>query len=346
MTASHSTSHFPVPGRAVGFYAQRRQRGTSLIELMVGLALGLAITAALLLLFANASANGQNLARAGVQIENGRYVSELLHEDLRLAGFYGESPARGAIYATPNPCSTVPTGWTGVPYTLPTPVQGVGPGDVLDCLAYRKSGTQAIVVRRLGVERVNPATLSSTNAQYHVQYSFCQDDVSTPRLIFSADPSVFTLRNRACAAPNTVRPYVSRIYYVARCNRCPSGDTTPTLKRVDLVGGQLVTTALAEGIDDLRLEYGFDLDMNGSADTYLAGLGGSGGTTAWENVMAIKLHFITRSLDKATGSGLATAQQFELGGIGTVNVAYDGYTRRAYSSVVRLVNPSGARELQ
>ena len=325
----------------------RRQRGVSLIELMVGLALGLAITAALLLLFANASANGQNLARSGVQIENGRYVSELLREDLRLAGFYGETPVKGAIYTTPGPCSTVPTGWTGVPYTLPTGVQGYGPGDVLDCLAYRKAGTHAIVVRRLGVERVDPTTLATTNTQYHVQYSFCSEDVTNPRLIFSADPAHFTLRNRACTARNTVRPYVSRIYYVASCNRCPAGDTTPTLKRVDLVGDQLVTTALADGIDDLRLEYGFDLDANGSADTYLTGLGSSGGASAWENVMAIKVHFITRSLDKAAGSGaLATAQQFELGGIGTVNVAYDGYTRRAYSSVVRLVNPSGAREMQ
>jgi type IV pilus assembly protein PilW len=345
MTAYHRPMT-DTPVRAPRASCARRQRGLSLIELMVGLALGLAVTAALLLLFANASANGQNLARSGVQIENGRYVSELLREDLRLAGFYGETPVRGALYSTPDPCSTVPTGWAGVPYTLPVGVQGYGPGEALGCLNYRKDGTQAIAVRRLGVERVDPAALAPTNTQYLVQYSFCSEDISNPRLVFSADPSQMTLRNRACTASNTVRPYVSRIYYVASCNRCPSGDTTPTLKRVDLVGDELVTTALAEGIDDLRLEYGFDLDNNGSADTYLTGLGGSGGSTAWENVMSIKLHFITRSLDKATGSALATAQQFELGGIGTVSVAYDGYTRRAYSSVVRLVNPSGAREMQ
>ena len=44
------------------------QRGLTLIELMVGLALGLVVTAALLLLFANASSNGQNLARSSLQI--------------------------------------------------------------------------------------------------------------------------------------------------------------------------------------------------------------------------------------------------------------------------------------
>jgi len=324
---------------------RRLQRGLTLVELMVGLTLGLIVAAALLLLFANASTNGQNLARSGEQIENGRYVSELLREDLRLAGFYGETSVDGAAYATPDPCSTAPTGWLGLPFTLPAAVQGYLPTQALGCLSNRKAGTYAIAVRRLHVATVDPATLGAGNTQYHVQYSYCIDDVATPRLVFATDPALFTLRNRACAATNTVRAYVSRIYYVADCNRC-DGDATPTLKRVDLVGNQLVTTALAEGIDDLRLEYGFDIDGNGSADTYLTALGAAGPSSSWANVMTVKAHFITRSLDKAVGSQLATAQQFQLGGTATVNVAADGYTRRAYSSAIRLINPSSAREAQ
>ena len=78
-----------------------------------------------------------------MQIENGRYVSELLREDLRLAGFFGETSVAGATYSQPDPCSTTPTGWNGTPtsFGLPTPVQGYGPTDVLACLANRKAGT-------------------------------------------------------------------------------------------------------------------------------------------------------------------------------------------------------------
>jgi type IV pilus assembly protein PilW len=323
---------------------RRSQRGLTLVELMVGLTLGLVITSALLLLLANASANGQSLQRAGMQIENGRYVSELLREDLRLAGFYGETSIAGALYETPDPCSTTPTGWNGAPFTLPTPIQGYGPADVLSCIAAdRKPGTYAIAVRRLSIDTIDPASLGVGNRQYYVQYSYCLDDVTTPRLVFDKDPVQLALRNRACSARNTARAYVTRIYYVASCNRCGI-DTTPTLKRVELVGDALVTTALADGVDDLRLEYGFDTDGNGSADTYLSALG-TGAAASWFNVMAVKVHLITRSLDKATGN-LATAQEFNLGGIGTVTVAADGYTRRAYSASVRLINPSGAREVQ
>jgi type IV pilus assembly protein PilW len=326
---------------------RRRQAGVTLVELMVGLTLGLIISAALLLLFADASARGQDLSRAGSQIENGRYITELFREDLRLAGFFGEISVAGATYSQPNPCDVVPTGWNGAPFTLPSPVQGYGPADALPCLANRKAGTDAIAIRRVDVVSTDPATLATGNSQYYVQYSYCTGDVTSPRLVFGTVPSIFTLRNRACAAVNVVRAYVSRIYYVADCNVCvPSSDATPTLKRVDLVGGTLTTTALADGVDTLRFEYGFDVDGDGSPDAYLTQIGLAGPTAHWENVVALKVHVVTRSLDKATGANLATDQQFQLGGTPVLNVAADGYTRRAYSSAIRLVNPSSVREVQ
>ena len=327
----------------------RRQRGVTLVELMVGLTLGLVVTASLLMLFANASAHGQDVARAGMQIENGRYVSELLREDVRLAGFYGETSVAGALYTQPDPCGPAPASWGGTPLTLPTPVQGYTPADALACLDHRKAGTDAIAVRRVGITAIDPATIVAGNAQYYVQYSFCALDVATPRLVFSNDQTAFTLRNRACTGPNTVRPYVSRIYYVSECNECAgAGDGVPTLKRVDLVGTALTLppTALAEGIDTLRVEYGFDIDGDGSPDTYLPTIGALGPTAAWSNVVSLKVHFVTRSLDKAVGSNLATAQEFDLGGTAVIATVADGYTRRAYSSAIRLINPSSAREAQ
>ena len=326
---------------------RRRQLGVTLVELMVGLTLGLVVTASMLMLFANASAHGQDVARAGMQIENGRYVSELLREDLRLAGFYGETSVAGALYTQPDPCSVAPAGWGGTPLTLPTAVQGYRPVDVLPCLANRKPGTDAVAVRRLGITSINPAALLVGNTQYYVQYSFCVQDVTTPRLIFSNDKDALTLRNRACTGVNVARPYVSRIYYIAECTvGAGAGDGVPTLKRVDLVGTQLTTTALAEGIDTLRVEYGFDVDGDGSPDSYLPTVGALGPTATWSNVVTMKVHFVTRSLEKATASSLAAAQEFNLGGTEAIATVADGYTRRAYSSAIRLINPSAAREAQ
>ena len=335
--------------RSVSTSRAHAQHGLTLVELMVGLALGLVVTAALLVLFANASAHGQDVARTAMMVENGRYVGELLREDLRVAGFYGETTVRGAAYDDPDPCNTAAAGsFVGVPFTLPAPVHGYGAGDVLGCLPNRRAGTDALALRRLGIATIDPTTIAGGNTQRYVQYSFCIDDVASPHLVFDTSRSAFTLRNRACAAPNVARAYVARAYFVADCNNCGAGgDSMPTLKRVDLVGNQLVVTPLAEGIDSLRFEYGFDVDNDGSPDVWLTAPGVAGPTSQWENVMALKVHYIVRSLEKTPGSAATAASQvFVLGGTAPITTPADGYVRKAYSQVVRLENPSGAREVQ
>ena len=329
----------------------RRSLGVTLIELMVGITLGMIVAVALLLLFANASSNGKELQRSSEQIENGRYAVELLRDDLQMAGYFGETSVTGAAYSTPDPCLTVPTGFIAAPLTYPTPVRGYGTSEALDCLTsrYRLAGTQALVVRRLETTTATKDSLASANKQYFVQYSFCEEDTSgippAPPLVFDKAKDQFTLRNKACKDPNPLRAYVSRIYFVASCSRCGAGgDSYPTLKRLELVGDELVETALVEGVESLRLEYGFDTDNNGSVDEYRSALAATGEASKWENVVALKLHFLVRSLDKASGS-LATEQTFNFGGLGTVGTAADGYLRRAYSTTIRLINPSGAREM-
>lgn len=327
--------------------AHRHVRGMTLIELMVGLTLGMIISVAALKLFADASANGKNIQRASVQIEGGRYAAELLREDLQLAGFFGEAPTDGAAYNMPSPCELAPSGFVANPLALPAPVQGFDAAENVPCLANRQPGTDALVARRLDVFTVDPATLGAANSQYHVQVSYCETDPAMSPLVVDNKSSAFTLQNRACNAPNRVRAYIARTYFVARCNRCGAGgDSIPTLKRVDLVGTQLVETALVEGVEALRLEYGFDTNNDGSADVYRTDLDAGGPAALWQNVVALKLHFIVRSSDTVLGKNLAAAQTFELGGAGTVVTANDGFSRRAYTSTIRLVNPSSTRETQ
>ena len=334
------------------FAGRMPQRGVTLIELMVGLTLGLIVAVALLLLFANASSAGQNLTRSSTHIENGRYVSELLRDDIRLAGYFGETPdaPTPVVYTDPSPCLTIPTGFDNAPFGLPAAVQGFKPTDNVACLDHRKVGTSALAVRRLAIDTTAAANVSAGQQQYFIQYSFCSTDPASTALIFNKASAAFTLKNRACNAANPVRAYVSRVYFIADCNVCSGAatDSVPTLKRLDLVGNQLVLTALAEGVEALRFEYGFDTAGNGSPGTYLndtAAPGTAGATAFWSNVMTVKAHFIVRSLEKVSGSpSTAAAGAFVLGNVATADDPGDGYVRSVYSSTIRLVNPSGARE--
>src|SRR5207244_5665831 len=125
------------------------------------------------LVLAPASVRGQGMQRTSTQIEHGRYVAEMFREDIRMAGFYGETSVAGAIYTQPDPCAVVPTGWNGLPLTFPAAVQGYRSGDVLACLQNRRPGTDAIVIRHLAVDSIDPATIPAGNLPYSVQYSYC-----------------------------------------------------------------------------------------------------------------------------------------------------------------------------
>lgn len=66
----------------------RPQRGLSLIELMVAVAISLVILVALVTVFVNTSRNNAELARTNSQIENGRFAMQLLESELAHAGFW------------------------------------------------------------------------------------------------------------------------------------------------------------------------------------------------------------------------------------------------------------------
>lgn len=77
------------------------ERGFSLIELMIALTIGLLLSGFMVAIIVNTSATNKEIDKSNRQIENGRYASELLREDVRLAGFYGDYgnvlPAAGAL---------------------------------------------------------------------------------------------------------------------------------------------------------------------------------------------------------------------------------------------------------
>ena len=84
------------------------QRGLSLIELMISIAIGLIILSAMTTMLVNQLAIRAELDKSTRMIDNGSYAMDLLTTNLRLAGFYGEfDPSVIAIPGSlPDPCST------------------------------------------------------------------------------------------------------------------------------------------------------------------------------------------------------------------------------------------------
>src|SRR4029077_3652606 len=108
-----------------------RHGGFSLIELMVALTLDGILLLGLAAFFVSSSRSFSEAERVSRQIENGRYASATIAEEIRHAGFYGEVsnvinlPPTSAIAvptAIPDPCATT---LANVAAALPVPIQGI-----------------------------------------------------------------------------------------------------------------------------------------------------------------------------------------------------------------------------
>lgn len=346
------------PGRS-------RQRGMTLIEWMISLTIGLILLAGLTALIARQSSTQAELEKSSRQIENGRYATQLLQDDLQLAGYYGEfSAVSGLAVPTvlPNPCLVAAADLSSA---MPFSVQGYNsPGSSLpaafaDCpllAANHLAGTDILVIRRADSAVVTGALVPG---QAYFQAGLTASGQEFSRVVAIAtstavDTAVFTLKKKD-GTTAALRKYLVHIYFVSPCSVPASGSTCsaantddgglsiPTLKRMELsVGGgvtKFVTTPLVEGVEKLQFDYGFDTTGDGAPDSYATDAATVG---AWADVVAVRINLLARNNERSIG--YQDTKTYTLGLDGTTTATNDNFKRRVFSQLVRLVNPSARRE--
>jgi type IV pilus assembly protein PilW len=279
----------PIPA----FPAARAQRGLTLVELLVGMALGLMIVLALFTLLVNVSRNNAELARTNSVIENGRFAQQVLETELVHAGFWGgyvptfddlsvtaavgtTSNATTVAFPTalPDPCAANPTGWStayraqlvAIPVQVyPVPASGTSP--VCAGVINTAQPNSDVLVVRHAAPCAAAAGASELECQdvagnMYFQTSRCGTDAAN--WVLSATTADLVLRNGRCDAAPLAPKYrfVSTLYWVRRFFTT-DGDGIPTLVRTrfQLAGGNLAhqqTEALIDGIQAMRVQLGVD----------------------------------------------------------------------------------------
>lgn len=331
----------------------RAHAGFSLIELMIGLTIGLMLLTVLATVFDRTSGGRSDLDRVSRLVENSRFAFDIIGDDVRHAGFYGTFlPPSDTVFTDTSPCvwnvaDLTLLGWQPALTPPRYPAQLMGWDDpaagdpALGCLPDRLPGTDVIVIRRASSDAIPAAQVDVRNV--YVQASQCINDA--PSLRVSNVAAQFTLRTAACTAGvlAPIRRYFVRGYYLAGCNNCSPSDGIPTLKRVEVIDNAVRVVSLAEGVINMQVEYAFDTNDDGSPEQFLTSTTpDTTPTSRWSNVVAMRLHLLMRSTEG--GLTVTSPGVYDLGPAHAGATCPAGFKCRLVTTTMRLNNVAGRRE--
>lgn len=343
------------------FVPQNRQKGLTLVELMVAITIGLLIVTGLTYIFVNASRAQRELQKSAQQLDSGTYALQVLIDDLHHAGYYGDLYQLPAAPASvPNPCLTVVA---DIYNALAFPVQGYNSAasSPLTCLSNAASfqaGTDVLVIRRAQTEALG-ATEIPVAGDFYIQAAGKTAEIQVGAsadggYVYGATKAdgtatVLTKKNGTAAE---IRKFNVHIYFVSRCSQADCSvysDGIPTLKRLELYAGATFRIVpIAEGIEDFQVDYGVDTDTtpvngmsnqagDGAPDTYVS----SPTLAQWSNVTAVRLHVLARTFEATTG--YTDPKTYSFGTEGTKTPG-GSFKRNLFQAVARVTNQSMRRE--
>jgi type IV pilus assembly protein PilW len=300
-----------------------KQRGVSLVELMVSVTIGLILLAGVLSIFLSSKVTYFANEKTARLQENGRVALDLIQHDIRSAGYSGCSRMAEWTSTLNNSTSLLwnyetplqgfeATGAAWAPAlaagTLnPAPLAG---SDVLVTRAIQRDGT----AWRLSVSNAgftgNPRVLSTTAVPVGQIMLITNCVASSVFQVTGFAPGVPATISHAVGGANPgnatddlgwayavgsrVAPLETLIYYVA--NDPVSGE--PSLYRQ--TGAAQPADLLIEGVEALQISYAEDTTGDRIADVYRA----ANAVASWDDVMSVSLALLVRS--EETGAELDT----------------------------------------
>lgn len=283
------------------------QSGFTLVELMIGVTVGLFLTAGILGLFVSNKRVYTDTERFARLQENGRFAIDFLSYDLRLVNFWGEVryfelQGDSTLGGVANDCSgSAAADGTGAGLWASVSSADSSLSCIDDALVVDGIPGDVLVIRY-----ANPVALSDSDNDGALN----ADDglaIGQPYILSNRQTgSLLSVRSSAdyadvpgVAAGSEIpggRAWEYRYYlYYIRDN---GDDAPPTLarKRLEWDSGNsrmtLVTEDLIEGAEGLRVLFGADTDADGRADTVTP----ASGVGDWNSVVSAKVFLLLRTL--------------------------------------------------
>jgi type IV pilus assembly protein PilW len=314
--------------------------GLTLVELLISLLLGLLLSGGMVSAYLAAKRNYYYEEQMARMQENGRYAMRLISRELVMAGFYGGMPPSAGFTAASVGTDCSDWDWTldGVntldlvnDYTGQSPPVSLhlteftclDPTAIAlntDLIAIKRTAAEASLLRGVPAQTLTSSTIEGWYL----------------RLISGSEPEWEKLRPLDLSDASKALPSLSyweaitRVIYIRTYSNQVSDDI-PSLCMETLAGDEMTSRCLVEGVENLQLEFGIDIDADGVPNQYT-----SAPTEAeMKSAVAAKIHVLLRSISKI--SGHRDDKTYRLGQK-VLPATHDAYQRRVLSSTVVLRN--------
>jgi len=253
----------------------RHHGGFTLVELMIGMTLGLILIGGVVAVFLQSRQSfrvDENIARMQDQA---RFAMGELTRDVRMAGFVAEPLSAAAVtldasLAIENGCGPAGIG----DWLVRVTEAGTGENNTLTGVDNATGADATAAYACIDSAEVRPGSdvIAIKRAAGHI---LPLAEVQTDRIYLESTGTVASLYKEPAdtplAGPTDIREYRPEIYYIRNFGLV-ADDGIPTLCRKVLGVGSPVpveTECIAQGIEDLQVSYGIDLDDDGAANQYL-----------------------------------------------------------------------------
>ena len=301
-----------------------KQQGLTLIELMVALVIFSIITISVFALYINANRAYNEDEKFARMQENGRFALNIIAGDLNMADFWGEMLGPEFI----NQASVTFGADCNIALDEPEKALryyedgGSSSYDPTGC--GLKAGTNALAIKRVAN---TPTAAPIDNLVYLRTNGF--------------DGSwVVDAGTNGPSAGYQDWLYLPSIYFIKE-----DADGVPYLCRAMInIGTTALSTignadddCMAEGVEELYVEFGIDTDNDGVANQYVSDVDDDLIATA----VTARVYLLVRSKDEVLA--YTNDKNYNLGNL-TQITASDGYYRRVYNTTVTLRNPLNAQK--
>lgn len=309
------------------------QRGFTLIETFITLAVGLALFAGVMSVFVGMRVTSEETSTFGELQENGRFALSVLSDDLLKQNFWGDYAGtldHAMLLNVPGAPGNECNGEGINNGTFPVAVghfrtlwgTTADAATVLGCIDDAKTTSDIIQIKRA---IANPLTASDSNNYYIMSNT--------------AEAEIFTGSTLPVISNSQLWQYQHHVYYVKE--ETQGSNVVPVLMQGRLTN-KMTFDPIIDGIEMIRFMYGVDLDAPdtpgyGIVDVFVSADNMT--NTQWDNgnnsrILSVRVYVLARSI--LPDNNYENKNTYNLGDLPLT--FDDNYRRLLFSSTVTLYN--------